>query len=111
MVIYRCLFFRMVFMSMRHTAVEPGSAGCFKPVTLLLLLLFAWQSADVNAISYLVLAGLCASLIGDALTLLPASAPAVACWGAFFLSHLFYTICFASQMTLSSSGRSRWCCW
>lgn len=43
----------------------------FKPVTLLLLLLLAWQAPMFNAISYLVLAGLCASLIGDALTLLP----------------------------------------
>ena len=43
----------------------------FKPVTLILLLLLAWQAPMFNAISYLVLAGLCASLIGDALTLLP----------------------------------------
>lgn len=46
----------------------------FKPVTLLLLLLLAWQAPMFNAVSYLVLAGLCASLIGDALTLLPVSA-------------------------------------
>ena len=43
----------------------------FKPVTLLLLLLLARQAPMFNAVSYLVLAGLCASLIGDALTLLP----------------------------------------
>ena len=43
----------------------------FKPVTLILLLLLAWQAPMFNAISYLVLAGLCASLVGDALTLLP----------------------------------------
>ncbi|MFO5860259.1 lysoplasmalogenase family protein, partial [Klebsiella pneumoniae] len=43
----------------------------FKPVTLILLLLLAWQAPMFNAISYLVLAGLCASLLGDALTLLP----------------------------------------
>ncbi|MDG0588367.1 lysoplasmalogenase family protein [Klebsiella pneumoniae] len=42
----------------------------FKPVTLILLLLLAWQAPMFNAISYLVLAGLCASLLGDALTLL-----------------------------------------
>ena len=40
----------------------------FKPVTLILLLLLAWQAPMFNAISYLVLAGLCASLVGDALT-------------------------------------------
>jgi uncharacterized membrane protein YhhN len=70
----------------------------FKPVTLLLLLLLAWQAPMFNAISYLVLAGLCASLLGDALTLLPRQR---VCRGAFFLSHLLYTIWFASQMTLS----------
>ena len=43
----------------------------FKPLTLLLLLLLAWQAPMFDAISYLVLAGLCASLLGDALTLLP----------------------------------------
>lgn len=43
----------------------------FKPVTLLLLLLLARQAPMFDAISYLVLAGLCASLVGDALTLLP----------------------------------------
>lgn len=52
----------------------------FKPVTLLLLLLLAWQAPMFNAISYLVLAGLCASLIGDALPYCRAS---VCCtpWG------------------------------
>ena len=72
----------------------------FKPVTLLLLLLLAWQAPMFNAVSYLVLAGLCASLIGDALTLLPRQRLLYAV-GAFFLSHLLYTIYFASQMTLS----------
>ena len=46
------------------------------------------------------LAGLCASLLGDALTLLPRQRLMYAI-GAFFLSHLLYTIYFASQMTLS----------
>ena len=43
---------------------------------------------------------LCASLLGDALTLLPRQRLMYAI-GAFFLSHLLYTIYFASQMTLS----------
>ena len=72
----------------------------FKPVTLILLLLLAWQAPMFNAISYLVLAGLCASLLGDALTLLPRQRVMYAV-GAFFLSHLLYTIWFASQMTMS----------
>ena len=53
-----------------------------------------------DAISYLVLAGLCASLVGDALTLLPRQKLLYAI-GAFFLAHLLYTIYFASQMTLT----------
>lgn len=72
----------------------------FKPLTLILLLLLAWQAPMFDAISYLVLAGLCASLLGDALTLLPRQRLLYAI-GAFFLSHLLYTLYFASQMTLS----------
>ena len=34
----------------------------FKPLTLLLLLLLAWQAPMFDAISYLVLAGLCATI-------------------------------------------------
>ena len=82
----------------------------FKPLTLLLLLLLAWQAPMFDAISYLVLAGLCASLLGDALTLLPRQRLMYAI-GAFFLSHLLYTIYFASQMTLSFFWPLHWCCW
>ena len=47
----------------------------FKPLTLLLLLLLAWQAPMFDAISYLVLAGLCASLLGvEAKRLLHSSA-------------------------------------
>lgn len=53
-----------------------------------------------DAINYLILAGLCASLIGDALTLLPRQQLLYAI-EAFFLSHLLYTIYFANQMTRS----------
>ncbi len=70
-----------------------------EPLTLLLLLLLAWQAPMFDAISYLVLAGLCASLLGDALTLLPRQRLMYAI-GAFFLSHLLYTIYFADSMTL-----------
>lgn len=72
----------------------------FKPVTLILLLLLAWQAPMFSAISYLVLAGLCASLAGDALLMLSGERRLYAI-GAFFLSHLLYTVWFASQMTFS----------
>ncbi|MEA1063052.1 lysoplasmalogenase [Erwinia sp. HR93] len=72
----------------------------FKPVTLLLLLMLAWQAPMFSATGYLVVAGLFASLVGDALTLLPTQRIMYAV-GAFFLSHLLYTIWFASEMTLS----------
>jgi uncharacterized membrane protein YhhN len=83
----------------------------FKPVTLLLLLLLAWQARCLMP-SATLLAGLCASLIGDALTLLPRQQLLYAI-GAFFLAHLLYTIYFATQMSLSSSGRCRGAagCW
>ena len=44
--------------------------------------------------------GALATLVGDALTLLPTKRMLYAI-GAFFLSHLLYTLYFASQMTLS----------
>lgn len=72
----------------------------FKPVTLLLLLAWAWQAPVLNATDYLIMFGILATLVGDALTLLPNRRMLYAI-GAFFLSHLLYTICFASQMTLT----------
>lgn len=72
----------------------------FKPVTLLLLLAWAWQAPVLNATDYLILFGLLATLVGDALMLLPERRMLYAI-GAFFLSHLLYTICFASHMTLT----------
>ncbi len=85
---------------MHRIVGQPWQRWVFKPLTLLLLLLLARQAPMFDAISYLVLAGLCASLLGDALTLLPRQRLMYAI-GAFFLSHLLYTIYFASQMTLS----------
>lgn len=72
----------------------------FKPLTLLLLLLLAWQAPMFEAAGYLIVAGLLATLVGDALTLLPTQRLLYAV-GAFFLSHLLYTIYFASQMSLA----------
>ncbi|UNB75579.1 lysoplasmalogenase family protein [Escherichia coli] len=69
----------------------------FKPLTLLLLLLLAWRSADVRRHWQLSGAGRAVHLtaLGDALTLLPRQRLMYAI-GAFFLSHLLYTIYFAS---------------
>ena len=72
----------------------------FKPVTLLLLLAWAWQAPALTATDYLILFGLLATLVGDALMLLPERRMLYAV-GAFFLSHLLYTICFASHMTFT----------
>jgi uncharacterized membrane protein YhhN len=72
----------------------------FKPVTLLLLVAWAWQAPAVNTTDYLILAGLIATLAGDALMLLPRQQMLYAL-GAFFLSHLLYTISFTAHMTMS----------
>ncbi|MBJ3815655.1 lysoplasmalogenase [Shimwellia pseudoproteus] len=72
----------------------------FKPITLLLLLVLAWQAPVFTPLYYLVLAGLVASLIGDTLSQLPENYQRYAI-GAFFLSHLLYTLWFASQLSFS----------
>ncbi|MBS0971053.1 lysoplasmalogenase [Chimaeribacter arupi] len=72
----------------------------FKPITLLLLLLLALETPVLSVYGYLIIMGLVATLLGDALMLLPKSRVMYAL-GAFFLSHLFYTLSFATQMTIS----------
>lgn len=72
----------------------------FKPLTMLLLSGLAWQAPVNHLAEYLILAGLLATLAGDGLTLLPRQQLLYAS-GAFFLSHLFYTIWFASQKTFA----------
>lgn len=72
----------------------------FKPLTLLLLLLLAWQAPVLNVYSYLILLGLAATLVADGLLLLPEERFLYAI-GAFSLSNLLYTLSFASQMTLT----------
>ncbi|WP_276726647.1 lysoplasmalogenase [Pantoea septica] len=72
----------------------------FKPVTLLLMVGWAWQAPVLKPTDYLIIAGLLATLIGDALLLLPRQQMLYAL-GAFFLSHLLYTICFAASMTMT----------
>ncbi|VDY37095.1 putative enzyme yhhN [Salmonella enterica subsp. enterica serovar Daytona] len=81
-------------------AGQPGNAGFFKPVTLLLLLLLAWQ-APMFGRHQLSCVGRTVRLAGRrCVNALAASTPAVRRRG-IFLSHLLYTIYFASQMTLS----------
>ena len=72
----------------------------FKPVTLLLLLLLAWQAPVIGTNGYLIVLGLLATLVADALLLLPRERYLYAI-GAFFLSHLLYTLSFASQMSFT----------
>ncbi|ATA25761.1 hypothetical protein BIY26_13230 [Brenneria goodwinii] len=72
----------------------------FKPVTLLLLLALAWQTPLLSVPGYLIVIGLLATLAADTLMLLPTQRLLYA-FGAYFLSHLLYTISFfTSQMTL-----------
>ena len=68
----------------------------FKPVTVLLLLLLALQAPLPGATGYLIIAGLLASLLADALTLLPRQRLLYA-YGAYFLSHLLYSLYFTSH--------------
>lgn len=72
----------------------------FKPVTLLLMVGWAWQAPIVRPAEYLIIAGLVATLLGDALMLLPRQQMLYAL-GAFFLSHLLYTLSFATAMTMT----------
>ncbi len=81
----------------------------FKPLTLLLLCcwpgkrrcstplaIWCWRGVCLTA-------GRCANPVATSTSDVPI--------GAFFLSHLLYTIYFASQMRSLSSGLCHWCCW
>ncbi|MEA9389865.1 lysoplasmalogenase [Acerihabitans sp. TG2] len=72
----------------------------FKPVTLLLLLALAAQTPVLTPAGYLIILGLVATMVGDALLLLR-DERIIYVIGAYFLSYLLYTIGFASQMTFS----------
>lgn len=72
----------------------------FKPLTLLLLLLLGWNAPQLGPSGYFILCGLLATLIADALLLLPRERMLYAI-GALFLSQLLYTIGFASGMTMA----------
>ncbi len=85
---------------MRPTVAQPGSAGYLNPSRYYSCCCLPGRPRCLTPLAILSSRGLCASLIGDALTLLPRQRLLYAV-GAFFLSHLLYTIYFASQMTLS----------
>lgn len=72
----------------------------FKPVTLLLLLALAAQAPVLNVAGYLIILGLVATMVGDALLLLT-NERTLYVIGAYFLSFLLYTISFASQITFT----------
>ena len=71
----------------------------FKPVTLLLLLLLAWQAPILGPAGYLIVLGLLATLVADALLLLPSERLLYAL-GAFFLSLLLYNIRFTNKIKI-----------
>lgn len=71
----------------------------FKPVTVLLLLLLALQAPLYEVTGYLIIAGLLASLLADTLTLLPRQRLLYA-YGAYFLSHLLYSLYFISHISI-----------
>ncbi|WP_159567033.1 lysoplasmalogenase [Budvicia diplopodorum] len=72
----------------------------FKPITMLLLLLWAWQTPEMTTFSYLILVGLLASLSADIIQMLPTERM-LHTVGALFISHLLYTLYFANPLKLS----------
>jgi uncharacterized membrane protein YhhN len=72
----------------------------FKPITLGLLLLWAWQAPKLAMYDYLILCGLALSLVGDALFALSKERllPVI---GAYFACYLLYTIRFAVPLNFS----------
>ncbi len=72
----------------------------FKPITMLLLLLWAWQGPEMTTFSYLILFGLLASLVADIIQMLPTERMLYTI-GALFISHLLYTLYFANPLKLS----------
>ena len=87
-------------MLMRPTVAQPGSAGCLNPSRCCSFCCLPGKRRCLTPSATWFSPGCARPLIGDALTLLPRQRLLYAV-GAFFLSHLLYTIYFASQMTLS----------
>ncbi|MCW7761424.1 lysoplasmalogenase [Photorhabdus luminescens] len=72
----------------------------FRPITLLLLLLWAWQAPELHISGYLICLGLFTALISDALRMLP-SKYSLLSLGTLFLCYLLYTVSFVLQMNFS----------
>lgn len=73
----------------------------FKPITMLLLLIIAWELLpEASPYGYLILFALLASLVADLLQLFTKDR-FLYVLAAFFVSHLLYTIAFASQFSFS----------
>ncbi|MDX7989369.1 lysoplasmalogenase [Xenorhabdus sp. 12] len=72
----------------------------FRPVTMLLLLLWTCQAPNLEASGYLIIAGLITALISDSLRMLP-SKYLLFSFIALFLSYLLYTISFALHMSFA----------
>lgn len=72
----------------------------FRPLTILLLLLWTWQAKVPELHSYLIVAALAASLAGDILISLPGNRTLYTI-GAWFISYLLYTISFAMPMAFN----------
>ncbi|MCA6221299.1 lysoplasmalogenase [Photorhabdus antumapuensis] len=72
----------------------------FRPVTLLLLLLWAWQAPELHISGYLICLGLFTALISDALRMLPSKYSLLSI-STLFLCYLLYTISFVLQMNFS----------
>ncbi|MBS9424000.1 lysoplasmalogenase [Photorhabdus caribbeanensis] len=72
----------------------------FRPITLLLLLLWAWQAPELHISGYLICLGLLTALISDTLRMLP-SKYSLFSLSTLFLCYLLYTISFVLQMNFS----------
>ncbi|MBI6547219.1 lysoplasmalogenase [Xenorhabdus lircayensis] len=72
----------------------------FRPVTMLLLLLWACQAPNLGVSGYLIIAGLLTALLSDSIRMLP-SKYLLFSFITLFLSYLLYTISFALHMGFS----------
>lgn len=72
----------------------------FKPVTMLLMLFWAWQAPEITTFSYLILFGLLVSLLADILQMVPQDRMLYSI-GALFISRLLYTLYFINPLAPS----------
>lgn len=72
----------------------------FRPITLILLLLWGWSADFLTSQGYLILAGLAVSLLADMMRML-SSERLLASVALMFTSYLLYTISFGMQLDFS----------